>query len=429
MIAWELKTRDEAIAAGRDTTKLTAGKLWPDHIIEVDPATDSIVWEWHIWDHLVQDYDATKDNYGVVGDHPELIDLNFEDRASGNAADWIHANALDYYAQYDQIMLSAREFDEVWIIDHGTTTEEAAGHSGGRQGMGGDLLYRWGNPRTYRAGDSADQQLHHQHNPQWIKPGLPGAGNILVFDNGDSRPDSLYSAVQEFTPPVDPTGRYPMPAPGEPYGPAGPSWQYKATPPTSFYSPTVGSAQRLPNGNTMICEGTKGRFFEVAPDTQTVWTYINPVIDTLSLYQGDTVPRIGPYDLKNVVHRSFRYAPDYVGLQGHDLTPGYPVELYETRQYVGVKQAPPAGSVPVGLTIGPNPFGRLVRISFNLPRAASAELGIYAVDGRLVRTLPATSGAVWNGADDTGKPLGRGVYYCRLWGAGFSVSEKLVQVD
>ena len=421
-IAWELKTRDEAIAAGRDTAKLTAGKLWPDHIIEVDPATDSIVWKWHVWDHLIQDYDSTKANYGVVGDHRELVDLNFVDQASPNAADWIHANGLDYDSVFDQILFSARDFDEVWVIDHSATTEEASGHTGGRQGMGGDLLYRWGNPQTYRAGDSMDQQFYHQHHTSWIRPGLSGAGNITAFDNGLLRPGSSYSTAIEFTPPVDSTGHYEAPAPGEPYGPAAPTWQYIATPPTSFYSSQLSSVQRLPNGNTLICEGNSGRFFELAPDTQTVWTYINPVTDTLPKYQG-TAPG------QNAVHRSPRYPLDYAGLQGQDLTPGYPVELYTTKQYVGVKQSPPAGSVPVGLAVGPNPFARLARISFNLPRAVPAELGIYSVDGRLVRTLPATSGVVWNGADDTGKPVGRGVYYCRLQGPAFSATTKLVKAE
>jgi hypothetical protein len=420
-IAWERKTRAEAIAAGRDTTKLTAGKLWPDHIIEVDTATNSIVWEWHIWDHLIQDYDSTKANYGVVGDHRELIDLNFVDQASPNAADWIHANSLDYDSVFDQVLFGARDFDEVWVIDHSTTTEEAAGHTGGRQNMGGDLLYRWGNPRTHRAGDSTDQVFYHQHHASWIKPGLPGAGNITVFDNGLLRPGSSYSTAIEFTPPVDSTGHYETPGSGQPYGPAGPVWQYTATPPTSFYSSQLGSVQRLPNGNTLICEGTKGRFFEVRPDSQTVWTYINPVSDTLPAYQGT----VAQYQ----VHRSPRYAPDYAGLQGHDLTPGYPVELYTTKQYVGVEQPPPAGSVPVGLSVSPNPFGRLARISFNLPRANSAELGIYSADGRLVRTLPATIGIVWNGADNAGKLVGRGVYYCRLQGPAFSTTAKLVKTE
>jgi hypothetical protein len=422
-IAWELKSRDEAIAAGRDTTKLSAGKLWPDHIIEVDPATDSIVWEWHVWDHLIQDYDPAKENYGVVGDHPELIDLNFVDQGSPSAADWIHANALDYDSTFDQILFCARDFNEAWVIDHSTTTEEAKGHTGGRYGKGGDLLYRWGNPQTYRRGDSTDQVFYHPHHTTWIKPGLPGAGNITAFDNGLLRPGSAYSTAIEFTPPMDSLGYYEQPGPGESYGPAGPVWQYVADPPTAFYSSQLGSVQRLPNGNTLICEGNSGRFFELAPDTQTVWTYINPVTDTLPKYQG-TPPA------QNAVHRSPRYAPDYAGLQGHDLTPGYPVELYTTKQYVGVKQAPPAGSVPVGLAVSPNPCGRNARIRFNLPRTVSAELGVYSADGRLIRTLPATGGEViWDGTDKAGNPVGRGVYYCRLQGPGFSTSSKLVKTE
>jgi hypothetical protein len=428
-IAWERKTRAEAIAAGRDTTKLTAGKLWPEEIIEVDPANDSIVWEWNLWDHLVQDYDSTKQNYGVVGDHPELVDLNFTTTYAPNPADWIHANALDYNAQFDQVVFCARAFDEVWVIDHNTTTEEASGHTGGSYGKGGDLLYRWGNPLAYRRGDSSSRLFHAPHNSQWIRSGLRGSGNMMVFDNGLQRPDSLYSTVLEFTPAMDSTGHYQDPPPGEPYGPAGPTWQYVATPPTSFYSPQVGSAQRLPNGNTLICEGTKGRFFEIGADSVNVWTYINPVIDTLPLYQGDTVPRIGPHDLKNIVHRSPRYPLDYAGLQGHNLTPGYPVEIYTTKQYVGVKETPPTGRVPVGLSVSPNPFGRLARISFSLPRATSAELGIYSVDGRLVRTLPAISGTAWDGADNAGRAAGPGIYYCRLHGPAFGTSVKLVKSE
>jgi hypothetical protein len=80
MIAWEYKTRAAAIKAGRDPNKLVGDTLQPDHVIEVEPtgpSSGNIVWEWHVWDHLVQDYDPSRDNYGVVEDHPELIDINF----------------------------------------------------------------------------------------------------------------------------------------------------------------------------------------------------------------------------------------------------------------------------------------------------------------------------------------------------------------
>src|SRR5439155_4849346 len=168
--------------------------------------------------HLVQDHDQSKANYGDVAAHPELIDVNFGEGAMasivakkdeleklkaigyvGNTttpggkpapirADWLHCNAVSYNPDFDQIMLSSPEFNEIWIIDHGMTTAQAAGHKGGRYGRGGDLLYRWGNPRAYRAGSTKDQKLFFQHNAQWIPRGLPGEGHMLVFNNGRRRP-------------------------------------------------------------------------------------------------------------------------------------------------------------------------------------------------------------------------------------------------
>ena len=94
MIAWETKTRNEAIAAGRNPNTVNNQGLQPDHVIEVKPTGPSsgdIVWEWHIWDHLIQDFDASKDNYGVVGDHPELADINFGTFFM-STTDWIHTN-------------------------------------------------------------------------------------------------------------------------------------------------------------------------------------------------------------------------------------------------------------------------------------------------------------------------------------------------
>ena len=209
LIAWESKSRVEAIAAGRDPEKLTDEFLWPETIIEIQPdgkTGGKAVWSWKLWDHLVQSYDRSKANFGNPADHPERVDLNYIRR--GNA-DWIHMNSVDYNAELDQIVLSARWFDEIWIIDHGTSTKEAAGHSGGRRGKGGDLLYRWGNPYAYSAGLPEQRVLFAQHDARWIGAGLPGAGNLLLFNNGTERDDSrAYSSVDELVPPLLEDGTY-----------------------------------------------------------------------------------------------------------------------------------------------------------------------------------------------------------------------------
>jgi hypothetical protein len=273
LIAWEMKTRDEAIAAGRDPASVSMGGMMPDHIVEVQPTgptSGEIVWEWHVWDHLVQDFDAAQQNYGVVGDHPELVDVNYV--SSLWQGDWMHTNSIDYNPAFGQILISVPNFDEIWIIDHGTTTEEAAGHTGGQYGHGGDLLYRWGNPAAYRAGTTDDKKFFYQHGVSWIDDGLPGAGDILVFNNGVGRPDGQYSTIDEITPPVDEGGEYHL-DPGSAYGPVSQAWVYSATPPVSFYAGHLSGAQRLENGDTLICNGEAGLFFEVTPDGLTVWQY------------------------------------------------------------------------------------------------------------------------------------------------------------
>lgn len=321
MIAWEYKSGPESIAAGRDPAVLAQGELWPLHIIEVEPtgATGgNIVWEWHVWDHLVQDYDPGVANFGVVADHPELVDVNYFQTATGQA-DWVHANGMDYNEEFDQIVVSARYLSELWVIDHSTTTAEAAGHSGGNSGKGGDLLYRWGNPQAYGAGDAGDQKLFLQHDTQWIDPGLPGEGNLMIFNNGNGRPGGSYSSVDEIVPPVDSLGNYALTS-GQAYGPQDPTWIYSDPP--SFYSSFASGAGRLPNGNTLVNSSDNGTIFEVTPGGQTVWKYVSPVGRTGPVTQGD------PLAFRETsVFRAYRYAPDYPGLAGQDLTPGLPIEL------------------------------------------------------------------------------------------------------
>ncbi len=323
ILAWEYKTVAEAVAAGRNPALLDDTLLWPEHIVEVKPTgptTGEIVWEWHLWDHLIQDFDPLADNYGVVEDHPELMDLNYA--PTGNP-DWIHANAIDYNAELDQIVISARTMNELWIIDHGTTTEEAAGNTGGRSGMGGAFLYRWGNPLVYRAGTAADQKLFGQHDVHWIPEGLPGAGNLLVYNNGQGRTEGNYSTVDEIVPAVGVGGRYARPASGEPFGPASAIWSYVADPPTSFYSNILSSAQRLPNGNTLICAGRIGKFTEIDENGQILWEYINPITATGGMNQGDVVQ-----PGSNFVFRALRFTSDFPGLAGRTLIPETTLERY-----------------------------------------------------------------------------------------------------
>ncbi len=276
MIAWETKTSEEAVDSGRDPTTIVGETIMPEHIIEVHqtgPTSGSIVWEWHVWDHLIQDYDPAKENYGEVSAHPELVNINYGGELI--KSDWLHFNSIDYNKDLDQIMLSVRNFNEIWVIDHSTTTQQAAGHMGGNSGKGGDLLYRWGNPEAYQTGNKTDQKLFGQHDASWIADDCPGAGNILIFNNGLDRPDGSYSTVVEIAPPVDSEGNYYLEH-GAAYEPEFLQWSYMGNPPSSFYSNGISGAERLKDGSTLICNGVEGHFFQVTLDGTKVWEYTNP---------------------------------------------------------------------------------------------------------------------------------------------------------
>ncbi|NLX25613.1 MAG: hypothetical protein GXY61_06590 [Lentisphaerae bacterium] len=315
LVCWDAKSGEEAIAAGRNPEYQT-GELHPDAIVEIKPVGDNqweVVWEWRVWDHLVQDFDAEKPNYGDVSAHPELIDINYSESwadapaqgaGQGNqggargfggggafggmgggmmggggrmaTSDWTHLNAIDYNEELDLIVVSSYTFSEFWVIDHSTTKEEAKGHSGGKHGKGGDLVYRWGNPAAYKQGTNDDQTLFCPHDIQWIADGLPGEGHMLIFNNGPNRQDGQYSSVEEFILPLDEEGRFTMEE--KTFAAVTPVWKYvDPNDKTSFYGTNISGAQRLPNGNTLICEGPKGHLFEVTPDAKTVWEYTSSV--------------------------------------------------------------------------------------------------------------------------------------------------------
>ena len=288
-VAWERKTSTASINNGRNPSLLN-GDIWAEKIIEIQPTYPTggnIVWEWHIWDHLVQDYNSAKLNYGVVGDHPELLNINYLG-ISPSYTEWLHYNSIDYNEELDQILISTRYLCEIYIIDHSTTTAEAAGHTGGIYGKGGDFLYRWGNPEAYNRGDSSDRKLFEPHSARWIESDRPDSGKIMIFNNGVIRPDGSYSSVDVINQPVDTSGNYSI-ASGFAYSPDTLDWCYMAPVPSDFYASRVSGAQRLPNGNTLIIEGPKGNMFEVDYNKNKVWNYICPVNNSGSVTQGTII--------------------------------------------------------------------------------------------------------------------------------------------
>ena len=254
-IVWERHPNAEAVSAGRNPAA-TGAWVWAEAILEIEPSGatgGTVVWSWHVWDWLVQDFDAQLPNYGDPADFPGRIDINF---AASIAQDWLHFNAIDYNAQLDQIVVSSRNFSEIWIISH------APGDSG-------ELLYRWGNPQAYGRGTDDDQQFFRQHDPQWIPDGLPGAGNLTVFNNGNSRG---YSSIDEFHPPLNSNGTYDL-APDAPFGPNSLTWTCDAIDGEQFFALVKSGVQRLANGNNLICLSGAGDFIEVDDTCSTVWSY------------------------------------------------------------------------------------------------------------------------------------------------------------
>lgn len=261
IISVDKKHYDEVVSVGRENFDV-AGAMWPDMIVELEPiGSDSanIVWEWHFWDHLIQDVDPDKPNYGVISEHPERIDINIGDIPGYNPildlynGDWTHLNAVHYNADLDQIVVSSRRLGEIYIIDHSTTTQEASGSTGGLYGKGGDFLYRWGNPQNYGRGTIDDKILFAPHGVNWIDPSYPGGGNLILFNNGDLIDEYApnYSEVFEFSPPLNEDGNYFI-EDEYPFGPFDVVWSYNGEPDEPFFSPVQGGAFRLPNGNTLI---------------------------------------------------------------------------------------------------------------------------------------------------------------------------------
>jgi len=319
MIVWQAKTEEEALAAGRNPDLLPAsGIVWSEQIIEVKPIppnNNEIVWQWSLWDHLIQDFDQDKPGYGVVSDHPELVDINY---VSSVNSDWIHANAIDYNEELDQIVISSPFLNEFWIIDHSTTTAEAASHAGGDTNKGGDLLYRWGNPLVYKRGVSEDQTIFGQHDVHWVKGGEYN-GQIILFNNNKG---SNYSSIDIVNPPLNESKTYDID--GSAYLPVSPSFTYTATPKENMFSQIMAGAEILENGNLLICSSRQGVFFEVTQAGDTVWFYKSPI--TTSGIIGRDVFTTDPEYKNDLNFRTIKYPLDYSAFSGRTIIPQEPIE-------------------------------------------------------------------------------------------------------
>lgn len=360
-IAWERIPAEEAIRLGRDPAQVGKAGLWGDVLLEIRPTLPEggeIVWTWRVRDHLIQDFDPGMQGYGSIPEHPGRVDINADHRdqppltaeerqkqeeleeelaamgyiggaeeepeedapgGGGTGADagqrreldlsgdWLHTNGVAYQAEQDLIVLSSPNLCELWVIDHSTSAAEAAGSSGGRRGHGGELLWRWGNPKNYGRGTESDGRLFGQHDPSWLSFG-GGALGLLVFNNGAGRPEGgySYSSVDELALPFDPKLGFTLDE-GAPYGPEEPDWTY-APGRETFFSAFISGAQRLPNGNTLICSGAPGHIFEVTQAGLVVWDYKNP-------YGGDVdVPEHAGRAPPQALFRATRLARNHPGV-------------------------------------------------------------------------------------------------------------------
>jgi Arylsulfotransferase (ASST) len=274
MPVWRYFSEDQSLALGRDPKHLSSGGLWIDSLVEIRPTGTSggeVVWEWRASDHLIQDFDSTKADFGKLAEHPERIDVNYG-RGLNVPEDFMHVNSAFYVAELDQIVFTSYHYSELWVIDHSTTTEQAAGGTGGRYGHGGDLLYRWGNPWVYGHDDTGAFLLSAVHDPKW----LANSRHFIMYDNDIAdfgrKLKGGDSMVVEIEPPMAPDGSYELGADGV-YGPAQPVLAADL----GVQASSVGTAQRLADGRTLSCD---------CPNSEAIWLdAAGTVIGTAALSQ------------------------------------------------------------------------------------------------------------------------------------------------
>ena len=406
MLSAEVISGLDATNGGRNPNLSIEEEVYNEQILELEPVGTNqanIVWTWNVKDHLIQDFDATKNNFGNVADNPQRLDFNYVN-SPAPSANWLHVNSIQYSETLDQIILSSRILSEIYIIDHSTTMEESALSAGGIYGKGGDFLYRWGNPEAYRHGTSADRQLFGQHYPHFIPPGLVDEGKILIYNN---TPPSTFSTVDIIDPPSTSPGVYSYDSVNG-YGPSIAEWQYSATNEINFSSPILSSGQRLPNGNTLICDGNSGHFYEIDTNDTLVWEYVNPDTANGISTQGDVA-------VQNNVFRALKYSPDFPAFIGRDLTPGDPIELNPDLsgcENLGVED------YSVGdLKIYPNPTNNIVNVQSTFP---IDKIEIFNTLGSLVKVVLNSNTVELNIAES-------GIYFMTIHSNNAMITKRIIK--
>ena len=458
-------TSAQCLAAGCDSTQ-TYTNPQMDAIVEVNRA-GKVIWEWWFFNHVVQDKYPAKPNYGVVANTPGRINLNIAGNSVKN--DWLHCNSLDYNQDKDLIVINSVH-GEFYVIDHGNTfvVNDSAASIALATSTTGDFLYRFGDPAKYNQGSppsvatnwekatAGNKQIGGAHDIQWIKPGLPGAGNFLVFNNAENLFElTPQSYIIEINPYLTSTGSTSTTFVNPPLAGynvvSSPDanlmkekknvskqivWMYSSKNNTSFYNTIGGSGQRLPNGNTLVCSMNDGHFFEVHPsDTTIVWEYINPMTrDGIKKVKADNYPTY------NGVFRAYRYAATEPALIGQDLTPGStmtgttpsyytPTDLTFLKEYEQPKK-----SGDVLNQNHPNPFSNTTTIEFSITEPKLVNLEIFDFNGSHVKTLVNRSysqgsySVTWNGTNDSGSKVASGKYIYILKGNNEQLSKKMILI-
>ncbi|RME95065.1 MAG: T9SS C-terminal target domain-containing protein [Bacteroidetes bacterium] len=282
-------------------------------------------------------------------------------------------------------MLCVPYFSEVWIIDHSTTTAQAATSRGGNANRGGDLLYRIGNRAAYGRGEAEDQLLFFPHNAHWtnefLPPNHPFAGQVVCYNN---RVGEDFSAVEIFETSYNMYIRdYELVAG------VFPPLQMENTithpTPQAIYSTGLSSAQLLPNGNTLICAGRKGYLVELTPENEVVWEYKVPFL------RGQPIDRMTILEENdNLTFSAFRYPPDYSAFADRDLSPKSFLELNPDEDYCEFLTPVSAPSVQM-LKLWPNVAQDRVQLTWESGGEA-IDLRIYDLQGRLRQQHTAQGG-------------------------------------